>query len=489
MNLPVSREWLERKQAAHAPVAGERRRPIDALFAKQREVVEHPARFKAMRCGSRAGKTETICRAFADAMQRNPGMKYLYACPTRPQAKNILWEPLRLLNIQEGWGLDLHESELRARHPNGSWLLLAGLDSKPELEKGRGTPWKRVCIDECGSIKSSDLKYYVEQVIHPRLMDHKGDCWLSGTPAPVAAGYFYQITSGAIHGWKNFHWTAKDNPHVDYDDFVHHPETGWLALRQCTQDSPAFKREILGEWSVDTERLIMRFERERNLLSDLPALREGDVWSRLLALDFGVGHATAAVVLAYPKRWGRDAYAVHSWQATGLAPSDAAAMIKKTYDDYRPDSLIGDVNGLGKGYEREWNKHFRDIPMRPALKADKRAALEIVSDRFHVARQSDEWSERRGLFVLDGNDELCTQLSTVQWDEDRADIAPGQADDLFMAAVYAYRYCPAFANKDADPPPLPESTSPFDRFIQRKQLPRPPSSASDSFRGAFRRGR
>ncbi len=484
----VSQSWLERRLAALAP---ERAGPLDTLFEKQREVVEAPERFKALLCGSRAGKTEVILRHIVHAMGSRPGAPFLYTAQARTTAKNILWEPLRALNIAEGWGLQLNESELRARHPNGAWLLLAGMDSQPELEKARGIPWQGVYIDECGSHRPSYLKYYVEEVIHPRLMDRKGWCWLAGTPTSAAAGYFYDITEGAKHGWRVFRWTARDNPHVDYHDFVYNPETGWLALRDCTEESPAFKREILGEWSVDSDRLIFRYLASRNAIDELPTLREGDRWETIVAADFGVGHHTAVGALYYPAKWGRDAYLVDSWQETGLAPSDAALKIRAFCDTHNPVTIVGDVNGLGKGFEREWNKHFPGVAMRPAKKDHKRAALEIVSDRLHIARSSEQWDQRRGLFVVKGkgaNDALCSQLATLQWDEERKDVEPGQIDDLAMMMLYGYRYCRAFENKDADPPEAPVPQGPFDRFVQRKLIPKAKENAVSALRGAWKRG-
>lgn len=484
----VSSEWLERRRASGAA----RIDPLATLFPKQREVIEAPERFKALLCGSRAGKTETFLRNYVHQMALHPQAPFLYTAQARTTAKNILWEPLRRLNQTERWGLQLNESELRARHPNGAWLLLAGMDTAPELEKARGIPWQGVCIDECGSHRSAYLKYYVEEVIHPRLMDRKGWCWLGGTPTAAALGFFYDITAGSRRGWRVFRWTAKDNPHVDYNDFVYNPETGWLALRGCDETSPAFMREILGEWCTEADRLVFRFDRARNYIDALPALREGDDWQTIVSIDFGVGHHTACGALKYPRKWGRDAYLADSWQETGLAPSDAAVRIRKFCDVHNPIAIIGDVNGLGKGFEREWNKLFPNVVMRAADKHDKRAALEIVSDRLWVARQSDNWEERRGLFVIknaeSANEALCAQLASLQWDDERKDVEAGQIDDLAHMVLYAYRFCPAFANAAADPPPTPIVAGPFDRFVQRKIIPRPKEDAVSVLKGVWRRG-
>jgi hypothetical protein len=204
---------------------------------------------------------------------------------------------------------------------------------------------------------------------------------------------------------------------------------------------------------IDSERKVYRFDRARNVVPSLPPLADGDSWMRVLGLDFGVGDATAAAVVAAPRKYGRDAYVQHSWQKTGLAPSDAATLIWRTVNQFAPDLIVGDVGGLGKAFWAEWNKRFPHIVMKAADKRDKRGTLEIVSDLLHTASSAGSFSERRGLLVLDDNVELIGQWIGLQWDEKRGDIAEGQDDDLADAAMYAIKELPCYANAIELPPP------------------------------------
>lgn len=418
--------------------------PLSQLFGKQLEVVRDPSKFKVLLCGGRAGKTSTCIYDYAHGMQTEAGSANCYIGQTRTSAKNIFWEPFRVANRKHGWGFDLNESELKARHPNGSWLLCAGSDTRRELEKVRGIPWRRVRIDECGSHRPLYLQYLVEEVLEARLMDKSGDLWLLGTPTKQAYGYFYDASNGRLPGWSLHHWTARDNPHIDFNTFVFHPETGLLARRGWTVDHPIFRREYLAEWVVESTLLVYRFLRERNVVRELPKLQNRrDRWRRVLGLDFGVMDATAAVLLVYPELYGREVYVEKVWQQTGLAPSDAADTIMRDFvTPFRPDLIVGDVGGIGKAFQREWNKRYPGVEMKAAEKKDKRTAIEITSDALYVASIDD----RRGLFSLDCNEELHREWATLLWDEKREDIAEGQDDNLANAAQYGYRECPAYSN-------------------------------------------
>ena len=430
--------------------------PLAHLFPTQQAVVADPAKFKALLCGRRAGKTGAALYDLAHGMLAERSLN-LYVALTLSSAREILWEPMRRANDAHKWGLTFDESKHIVKAPNGSRLLVRGADDRRELEKLRGPAFKRIRIDECGAHRPSYLQYVVEEVLEATLMDCDGDVWLMGTPTTQAFGFFYELTCGQRPGYSVHHWTAEQNPHVDYQRFIHDPVAGLLVRRNWTVDHPIFRREYLAEWVIDSERLVYRFGRERNVVRDLPELLKGDVWEHILAMDFGVNHKTAAAVIAYPKRWGRDCYIVDSWGQSGLAPSEAADRIATTHARWRPVATVGDAGGIGAAFIKELSNRHPGIAMRPALKAEKRSAMEFFSDALYTAVPGGDQTQRRGLMLVDGaTHELQRQLGTLQWDEQRMDVASGQDDDEAHAALYAYRYTPAYANAER-PDPIPES--------------------------------
>lgn len=417
--------------------------PLVHLFAQQLAVIRDPAKRKTLLCGGRAGKSMTMAHWYANGLQTKPGSKWLYTAQARTTAKNILWEPLREMNLRHGWGLDLNETELRARHPNGSWLLLAGMDTRRELEKARGIPWDGVGIDECGSHRPSYLQYYVEQVLETRLMDRDGELWMAGTPTPQAFGYFHDATQGISRGWSNHHWTAEQNPHVNFKRFL--AET--LERRGWDITNPILRRELFAEWSTESEDRVFRFLASRNVVPSLPPLTARDAWSRVLAIDYGVVHKTAFAILTFPKRYGREVFVEKSWSKVGLAPTEAADETKAAIDRYEPITTVGDLGGLGKPYAREL-EYRHGISLKMAHKTDKRSNIEITSDALHTG----------SLKSLDCNTELHRQWGSLLWDEHHLDIAKGQEDDEAHAVLYGYAETPAFLNATKEPelPTVPQ---------------------------------
>lgn len=420
--------------------------PLSHLFDKQLEVVRDPTRIKALLCGGRAGKTSTAIYDFVAGMLSEPGQQNLYVGLTRPSAKNILWEPLRRLNERHRWGLVLNETELRARHPNGSWLLCVGADDRRELEKVRGVPWNKVRIDECGSHRPSYLQYLAEEVIEARLMDHNGTMWFLGTPTRQAYGYFYDLTTGKVPGVKRFKWTARDNPHVNFDSFIKEicERRGWSI------DNPILQREYFAEWQVETEARVYRFDRARNTLRALPQLGPREQWQHVLAIDFGFGNATAWVVIAY-RHGDRRAYVVHASKRAGLTPSEVAPITKRLIETHHPDQIVGDVGGLGKAYAVEFTSRY-GIPITPADKLGRRAGIEVTSDALYTG----------SLLSLDCCEPLHAEWATLLWDETHTDVAAGQDDDIADAALYAFKATPAYMTRLVEPVTKDPSRDGFD---------------------------
>ncbi|HMI92633.1 MAG TPA: hypothetical protein VK509_14760 [Polyangiales bacterium] len=426
------------------------------MFDKQIEVIAAPGKRKVQLCGARSGKTEGSLRYAAKVCRRKRRAQVCFIGITRTSAKNSAWEVFRRLNTENGWGFKLTESELRARAPNGSWLLFCGSDSKRELEKFRGVPWDLVIIDECGSHRPDYLKYLIISVIEPRLMDRNGELWLLGTPTAQRWGIFYDITTGSdttgkkYNGWSVHHWTARENPHINWDRFVNDPETGVLALNGWTTDSAIFRREYLGEWVVEITDLAYRFLRERNVVAELPQLQRGDRWRFIMAIDFGFVHATAYVVVAESERYGRNCYVVEAAQRVALAPTEAADWLKSVIARYKPDVLVGDLGGAGKPYAAEMATRH-DIPIKMAKKEDKRAALEVASDMLHTGQalciESMSHTLPSGEVLVTSTRDLQAQLAVLQRDPKTGDIAKGQPDDVADAFKYAMRETLCYSNR------------------------------------------
>lgn len=507
--------WLARELAA-LPATGTTD-PYDGLTDRQRAVIDCPARFVSLLCGRRAGKTDCIDRNLAVVLRDVPESENLFVALTTESAKANMWRPLQRLDRRYRLGLKFDQSKMTVTHPRSRAILqVRGSETLRDLEKPRGGGYYAVRLDECGAWRPSYLEYFLDEVIGPALMDHEDSTlWLSGTPGRVAVGPFYDATAGEGAGFRRFGWTAWENPHVNANQFVFGPckeciaggvapvlfkgfasepvvgcKHGLLGRKNWTVDTPAFRREYLALWILDEASLVYRFAHERNVIAALPELVPGDSWVCALGLDFGVTHATACYTLVWPQRYGRAVYVVRGFSAPGLAASDLAAMLKTEYDRCKQEFgevkyIVGDPGGGGKVYWAEWNKRHPDIAWSMAQKTDKRGALDHISDALANASGVGGVQDHRGLLSLPGNTVLHRQWQTLQWDEDRKDIAEGQDDDDADAVMYPWRFSPAFRNAAEKPKEEKRVLMPWESSFPRKE-----SNLEKAFRGHVRgRGR
>jgi hypothetical protein len=163
-------------------------RPIFAadkvLFGPQLAFATDTAKFKTAVCSRRAGKTVGCGWALLDSALRRPGSISMYLTLDRTDAKTILWEAVKELNVSFELGGTPNESDLTLKLPNKSVVILAGAGDEKKIKKRRGVPIGIVIIDEAQNFPQS-LQRLVDDVIVPALMDFDGSLWLTGTPSPV----------------------------------------------------------------------------------------------------------------------------------------------------------------------------------------------------------------------------------------------------------------------------------------------------------------
>lgn len=419
-------------------------------FDKQVAFAKDPAHFRAAICGRRAGKTREAMYMFRDSMGNHPGDTHVFVELTRPSAKNKLWRPFNRLNRELNWGLKFYGHDgLRVEHPNGAMLHVVGANQWDEIEKIRGLERVRLAwIDECGQQKPTNLKYLVEDVLEPGLMDVNGTLILTGTPGVTLTGYWYDVTTKS-DGWSVHHWTVYDNPHVDGAGYIKE----LFKRRGIDADDPVFIREYLGKWVRDETRLIFAYG-DDNVIDKMPTM--DSTWTTVLSIDFGTVSSTAWCLLAYPK-YGTKLYIVKSFKEPGLSPTEVAGITRDLIDEWRPETIIGDLHGLGKAYAQEMRKRF-GIILKPANKQDKRGTIEYVSDAFRTGQ----------LLNCRLNATLDVELRTLIWDEEHYDLEDGQDDHETEALIYGFRECPTYFN--AIVPPI-EERIPMPPWVDRDGVP------------------
>lgn len=396
---------------AKGPERGPRRPLQDTLFAAQRRVWDCTARFYAVLFGRRTGKTFLAAAKLVFSAKRMRGGLFVYLALTQRSARLIVWPIIRALAEREGLGQFLHEQTLTLGPlPNGSMIICTGTDDMRTIETWRGTKLAGVVVDECGSQPDSLLRYLIDDILRPALLDVQGWLMLCGTPGLVMAGYWYELTGPAALGnVPVFHGTVYDNPtipHAARELAAMCDEKGW------TRETPTFQREWLAVWCEDAGALVFPLG-PANHADMLPVRsRTGaplslDGWRYVIGVDVGVVDATAiAVVAAHehdPREWVISTEKHSRWIVDQLA-----GRLRELLAIYPSTPVVLDTGGMGKLHAEELQRRF-GLPIRPAEKREKESAIRVTRDLLLAGR----------IVVLSGpaNDALRDEWAALGWDK------------------------------------------------------------------------
>ena len=424
----------------------------DFLFDKQLKFVSDPRPFKVAVCSRRAGKTIACAADLVDTALKNPETIGLYITLSRNSAKKIIWPELKKINAKYNLKGTEDMIELSMTFPNGAVIYCSGAKDSSEIEKFRGLPLKKVYIDECQSFRAH-LKELIDDVLVPALMDYDGSLILIGTPGPVPAGYFAEV-SGAVKrvvsqeeqetdneedadfAWVPYSWTFFDNPHIALKSKKTHEQVlkRALKMRGVSITDPSIQREFFGKWVMDSNSLWIKYDLKLNHYDKLPPHHK---WNYLLGIDLGFNDADAMAVIAWADTTD-SIYLVEEVIHNKQDMTDLVNQINVLQNKYKISKMVIDEGGLGKKMAEEMRRRH-SIPVHPADKARKQENVAFLND-----------SLRTGRFRASGNSRFAqdSMLVEIDWDKstpDRIRLSDKFHSDIIDAVLYAFKESPAFA--------------------------------------------
>ena len=416
----ITEELWSKRAAARAP-------PLDlgaVLFKQQLPFGLDQSRYQTAVTPRRAGKTFAIAAKLLDVAQKKAGCVALYITLSRINAKRIVWETLKEMNRAHSLGGVVGEQDLCITMPNGSRVYLSGASDKGEVEKFRGLALGIVILDEAQSFPAY-IEQLVDEVLAPALMDYAGALCLVGTPGPVPIGYFHdKVTSSH---WAHFGWSVFDNIHLARKSgrTTQSLLEDELARRGVAVDDPVIRREWFGEWALDTNSLVFRFDPEKNAR---PALAHQH---HVIGVDLGFDDADAIAVLG----WSDDAPAVdlvYEWVGAKQTITTLMGQVKDAHEKYKPLAVVADTGGLGKKIAEEIQART-GIPIEAADKARKLEHIEMLNDAL-----------RTGRMFAPADSRMAQDALLVEWDRsnpEKPKIGERFHSDILDAVLYAYMRC------------------------------------------------
>lgn len=204
---------------------------------KQSEIIRDNSRFKVIRAGRRSGKStleiEDMCFDAVNGKDRN----IFYICPTRIQARSIIWEALK--HRLQGLG-QFNESRLEVKLPTVdggfSTIYLGGWENR---ENFRGMRAYKIVFDELDTMRDFFIGW--QEVFRPALTDTGGSAVFIGTPKKENPNLRrLEKIAQTDKDYKAFHFKTSDNPYIpsteidkakqelDYDTYKQEFEAEYL---------------------------------------------------------------------------------------------------------------------------------------------------------------------------------------------------------------------------------------------------------------------
>ena len=415
-------------------------------------------RFRNAVCSRRAGKTVGIVADMLDTCLKESEINLLYITITQQQARAIIWSDL--LRLIEDYQLEckVDNTRLTVSFPNKSRIYIAGAKDRTEIEKFRGWKLRKCYIDECQSFRTY-IKELINDIIIPALRDKRGELYLTGTPGPVKAGVFYEYSQSK--NWRSHHWTAFDNP------YMHDPPNLNLEevlreeriIRGIDESDPSYIRETFGKWIEDTDALVYKFNRTRNIYSALPS--DGE-WSYIIGIDIGYNDSDAIAVIGYNSHH-KKVYLVDEHVKNKQNISQLVEVIQHYKDQYNPIRMVMDAGALGKKIQEELR--FRHgLHIEAAEKSRKVEFIELLNDDLRTEK-----------FKAFENSIFQEDCMLVQWDKDskirnpeRPKISDTYHSDICDAVLYAWRDCKHYLSEKPVPKIKP-NTDDYMKELEKKE--------------------
>jgi hypothetical protein len=420
------------------------------LFGKQREVWEYKSDFKAVLCPRRSGKSNIWPRlSVGEALFNDNALICIWGA-TRSRVKQMMWDAIVLLCARQAVKVKTHETDLTIKFENGSEIRLLGADRDHDIQKKRGDKVAIHIVLEA-QLYGPILAVLVNDVAGPSLMDERqrglGHFYLEGSPGPVCVGLWYEITGrndvdsqwdsignskGEGLGWRCFRWMMADNPHMPHAQKEIDKEK---ARQRWTDTHPTYRREYLGCWVNDFEKLFYRYDQKRNGFTTDETKPWGPGWTHVLGWDLGSRDDMALVVWAYHEH-KPDLYEAYSWKKPGALSNEVMAQIDALEKrGFNFVAKVADTQGGGKMYVEDVMSRYSQV-FEPAKKSEKYAHVSLLNDDFLT-----------GHIKVQIGSPLETELRLLpidpDWDRESATKPPTEAQNFpnhcCDAALYSFR--------------------------------------------------
>jgi len=255
-----------------------------SLSKAQKSIAKSDARFRVVAAGRRFGKTYISTMEMAKHA-RYPDKNIFYVAPSYRQAKQTVWQPLKIQLSKMNWIKKVNESDLTIQLTNDSVISLRGADNFDSL---RGVGLDFLVMDEFAYIKEQAWT----EVLRPTLSDRLGKAMFISTPAGLGNWAYDLYIKGQDEtqdNWQSWQFTSLDGCVMSEQE---------IEDARKDLDERTFRQEYLAAFETYSGVIYYAFEPSKHIKKFEGA---DELWTTLkkapllLMIDFNVNPMSAAV--------------------------------------------------------------------------------------------------------------------------------------------------------------------------------------------------
>lgn len=422
------------KRAQAIPFTSETTAPLPGQpIKRQWEFICSNSKAIKLECSRRAGKTAGIVQRVCKQSWENAGRRTLYIHHTLGNAKRQFFDPPGAESVNGVLGtLDRHgivytpnNTEVFVELENGSFIQAVGCDNMAQVRKKLGFFWDEIIIDECQEFADELLRFLVETVLSPTLIDTHGSLIFSGTPPKVLAGFWWEVINNPVY--ELFAWTMLDNPLISREAIVDEMAKAGhtIDFDNPENNHPIVQREIFGRNVVDTTAMLYEYVGGRNdwPAEGVPLIEPMDAWRFAMGIDIGgvnAGNDSDGIVVwgwrvddAAHTIWERESYRWGEDTKDRLDIEEFCDAVLGVYRRWRPMmAMCADTGGAGAVKAIAWlSKRMNGLVFTP-----KPTSVELSQRAFNDDLRS-------GRMKINPHGALAKALKTARKDAHEPDVA------------------------------------------------------------------
>ena len=355
LRAAVVRDVLARKGVVLPPKTIQVKLP--PLLPKQREVVEHPARFTVLAAGRRWGKSRLGC-VLCLKVALEGGLAW-WVAPSYPIA-SIGWREIKHL-VRQIPGAQIHEGERLADLPGGGAIQVKSADN-PDSLRGEGLDF--VTLDECAFMREEAWT----EALRPALSDRRGGALFISTPK--GRNWFWRIWQRAqdrrAADWHAWRFPTSANPLIDSAE---------IEAAKANLPERVFEQEYMAAFIDDAGGVFRRVSDAATAAPQDKALAGHEY-----ALGVDWAKTTDYTVIAVVDLTERALVAMDRFNRI-----DYALQIKRLhvlYDQFRPRQIIPELNSMGAPLAEQLERDGLPIFPFTTTAASKAEAIDALALAF-----------------------------------------------------------------------------------------------------------